>query len=115
MKPEDQNIAVAKKLGWTKLRHTIRGAGAPERGPSPYGIPPGKNYECSVTDFVTDANTWPQMWASLTDAEKEQLVKLLWREHSPAIFDTELCLKIFALTQPKRTELFLKVTNLWRD
>lgn len=42
--------------GWTKVRRTIRGAGAPEREPSPYGFPPGKNYECSVTPFATSAD-----------------------------------------------------------
>jgi hypothetical protein len=53
----DLTMAFAGEIaGWTKLRKTVLGAGAPERDPSPYGYPPGRNYECAVTPFATSAD-----------------------------------------------------------
>lgn len=39
----DKIIKTAEKLGWTRCRLAILGAGAPEREPSPHGQPPGRN------------------------------------------------------------------------
>lgn len=48
---DDKRIKIAESRGWTKIRITVKGAGAPERSPYPYGFPPGKNYEIPITDY----------------------------------------------------------------
>lgn len=56
MDPNLQRIAIAKACGWTQCRMALRGAGAPERGESPYGVPPGRNYTTSLPSYLTDLN-----------------------------------------------------------
>ncbi len=49
-------VFAVEVAGWTQMRRVVRGAGGPEREPSPYGFPPGKNYEATVTTFATSAD-----------------------------------------------------------
>lgn len=56
MTEQEQQIAIAETMGWTETRLAIRGAGAPERKPSPYGIPPGRKYVAPLPDYLHDLN-----------------------------------------------------------
>lgn len=72
MKREVMRIACAEILGWTKCRLAIRGAGAPERRPSPHGIPPGKNYEAPLPDYPASLDAMHEAWSSLKDYDKRE-------------------------------------------
>ncbi len=109
MRPYAQRIAIAEHLGWTKCRLTVRGAGAPERGPSPYGVPPGKNYECSVTPFERDLN-------AMHEAEKV-LHGNNWRPYHDklAIITVSGPWPAIDATAAQRAEAFLRTIGKWDD
>jgi hypothetical protein len=87
MTTTEQHIFVCEKLlGWTQIRMAVRGSGAPERKPSPHGIPPGKNYEAPLPSLTLDL-----IWACeekldneknlLKDEEGFQSQRNLYREN----------------------------------
>lgn len=51
MTDQEMRIAIARASRWKNIRMATKGAGAPERRPSPYGFPPGREYEAPVTNY----------------------------------------------------------------
>lgn len=52
MTDDEMRIAIAEAEGWTKIRMTIKGAGAPERRPSPHGWCRGRKYEAPLPNYL---------------------------------------------------------------
>jgi len=105
MTRHDQQIALATHMGWTKIRMTIRGAGAPERGKSPYGVPPGRAYETSLPTY--DLN-------EMHEAEKT----LAYHQHRA--YWTQLSMYTAGVgmfpgeaTAAQRAEAFLRTIGKW--
>ncbi len=48
---EELQIAIAKWMGWTKVRLAILGAGGGTRVPTAHGYAPGKNYESDCPNY----------------------------------------------------------------
>jgi len=106
MKAHDQIIAIGQVCGWTKCRLTVLGAGGPERKPSPHGIPPGRNYEVPLPDYLNDLNAMNSAEKVLTDLDKyfDELGWVVYRAGST---------RIFSASAAQRAEAFLKTLNLW--
>lgn len=114
MSPEAQRIAIAEACGWTKCRLAIKGAGAPERGPSPYGLPPGRNYEAPITTYERDLNAMHEAEKVLKPGFGEGS----WMHYSD--FLRGICgggshLQIIHATAAQRAEAFLRTLNLWKE
>ncbi len=118
MKLEAQRIAIAEACGWTKCRLAIKGAGAPERGPSPYGIPPGRNYEAAVTPYERDLNAMHEAEKVLTKESQcaryagEIAAIVKGYAHEPFLGVQSY---IWHSTAAQRAEAFLKTLNLWKE
>lgn len=121
MSPSDQNIAVAEKLGITVVKLPFVPLDVDAFAPNTCFTPEAaqqwrRTYPHSaiidtVPDYVSDANTRPQMLASLTDGEIENLIERVWALHNYS----EDPRFILELTQPQFTELFLRVTGGWKE
>lgn len=77
MTDEEMRIAIAEACGWTKIRMTIKGAGAPERGPSPHGYPPGRKYEAPLPNYLGCLNAMHEAEKVLTLQQMEKYTGLL--------------------------------------
>jgi hypothetical protein len=53
MNENEQNITIAKFLGWTNCRLAVMGAGAPERQPILWGVPPFKKKSVPIPNFMS--------------------------------------------------------------
>lgn len=123
MSPSDQNIAVAEKLGITVVKLPFVPLDVDAFAPNTCFTPEAaqqwrRTYPHSaiidtVPDYVSDANTRPQMLASLTFEQKADICNRLFDGEEDGSED--YMVKILELTQPQFTELFLRVTGGWKE
>jgi len=115
MTTDEIRIAMAELEGWTKLRVTVKGSGAPERGPSPHGFPFGKNYEASVSDYLADWNSVHRVVNhALTDAQRLTFLRVLddlTLGNGQAWFPA----RIVTATPLEWCEAVLRVVGKWKD
>ncbi len=113
MKPEQQRIAIAEACYWTRLRLAVRGAGAPERFPSPWGFAPGKNYEAPVTAYERDLNAMHEAEKVLTAEQArtydKELQKIGFRRRLAGAF------WLWHFTADWKAEAFLRTIGKWED
>jgi hypothetical protein len=107
MSPEAQRIAIAESRGWTKCRLAIKGAGAPERGKSPYGVPPRRGYEVSLPNYTQDLNAMHEATQSLT---KDQL-----RWYRNLLIEMTGTFEAIDATAAERAEAFLRTIGKWEE
>ena len=110
MTPEKQRIAIAEACGWTKCRLAINGAGAPERGKSPYGVPPRRGYEVSLPNYTQNLNAMHEAEKVLWDTGKA----MEFTNQLVGIADDHLMCLSHA-TAGQRAEAFLRVLGLWEE
>lgn len=117
MTNDEMNIAVAEVRGWTKCRLAVRGSGAPERGPSPYGIPPGRSYEAPVHDYGRDLNAMHEAEKALKGAAIYSYFDRLVGEIAGSCSDPRHCdyPKVVSATAAQRREAFLKTIGKWKE
>ena len=110
MTPEAQRIAIAEACGWTKCRLAIRGAGAPERGKSPYGVPPRRGYEVSLPNYTQDLNALHEAEKVLdyNQMNRYQNIELSRFVHTGT---TWIC----SATAAQRAEAFLRTIGKWEN
>lgn len=108
MTTEEMNLAIAEACGWTKIRPTIKGAGAPGRCPSPCGFPPGKNYEASVTNYCGDLN-------AMRDAGMIIRHTKLWTTYVNTLSRSVGQWEVLQATARQRAEAFLKTIGKWKE
>ena len=106
MSPEAQRIAIAEACGWTKCRLAIKGAGAPERGKSPYGVPPRRGYEVSLPNYTQDLN-------AMHEAEKVIMHADLLFEYGMHISTDHDYEHLLRATAAQRAEAFLRTIGKW--
>lgn len=123
MNKEQMQIAIAEACGWTKCRLTIRGAGAPERKPSPHGFPQGKNYEAPLPDYLSCLNAMSDavhrlrykgnqfQWLEYT----KNLFKVVWKREATSddCVISGLSWDVIEATAEQRAEAFLKTIDKW--
>jgi hypothetical protein len=107
----DQIVAIAEFRGWTRIRLTVKGRGAPERDPQPWGYPPGKNYEAPVVNYLHDLNAMHEaeilLDGPLTDDSRWlDYVRLLHRA---------CCGKGERATAAQRAEALLRTIGKWKE
>lgn len=127
MKNQEQIIAIGEAMGWTKCRLTIRGAGGP-RNPSPYGFPPGRNYETSLPNYLNDLNAMAEV-EQILDIDQQyvygELLAQMIRIPENAAYGEKLEKKfpfngwghfsLATMTAAERAEAFLRVTGRWKN
>jgi hypothetical protein len=111
MKPEEQNIVIAKELGWVEREVVVMAMHFPG------GLLPTKAMRWfrgewsellsqgieNLPSYVTDANTRLEMLKALTRDQKDKLVR------------GKSCVECLELTPTQFAELWLKVKSLWVD
>ena len=120
MSPDSQRIAIAEACGWTKCRLAIKGAGAPERGKSPYGVPPRRGYEVSLPNYTQDLNAMHEVEETLTEHEWNQmfewLIHIRWRDANATErhgIGKQKALSPSRATAAQRAEAFLRTIGKW--
>lgn len=108
MNKEQMRIAIAEACGWTKCRLTIRGAGAPERRPSPHGFPPDKNYEAPLPEYLSCLNAMHEAEKHLPEDKFTYIANLASVVAMEEGFNP-ICLS----TAEQRAEAFLKTIDKW--
>ena len=115
MSPDSQRIAIAEACGWTKCRLAIKGAGAPERGKSPYGVPPRREYEVSLPNYTQDLNAMHEAEKVLPDGHTYwEFIRILDDivKHGPHI---DYVADRASATAAQRAEAFLRTIGKWKD
>ena len=121
MSPEAQRIAIAEACGWTKCRLAIKGAGAPERGKSPYGVPPRRGYEVSLPNYTQDLNAMHEAEKVLVNDQRinfiDNLLDVLGLNLGPGGWDMDFdsVWQITHATVPQRAEAFLRTIGKWEE
>ena len=117
MNPDKQRIAIAEACGWTKCRLAIKGAGAPERGKSPYGVPPRRGYEVSLPNYTQDLNAMHEaeqcLWRKdflARDTFIDHLARILNPVHG---YRDQLGQHLLDATAAQRAEAFLRTIGKW--
>lgn len=115
MKDEKEiNVSVAKALGW-KIEwpddwraRIVSSPDGKEHRPSD----PRLGLWSFIPDYEHDANTRPEMLASLTEEEKKQLIGIFYGERVWGMIDDETAIRLLELDQPTFARLFCKVKGL---
>jgi hypothetical protein len=113
MSPDSQRIAIAEACGWTKCRLAIKGAGAPERGKSPYGVPPRRGYEVSLPNYTQDLNALHEAEKVLPDGSTYwEFIRILDDivKHGPHV---DYVADRASATAAQRAEAFLRTLRKW--
>ena len=116
MNEDNQKIAIAEACGWTKCRLAIKGAGAPERGKSPYGVPPRRGYEVSLPNYTQDLNAMHEAEKVLTYEQAEEFVEQLYladQKNNLAENPPPWRFNVASATAAQRAEAFLKAIGKW--
>lgn len=111
MTNDEVRIACAEAHGWTKCRLAVKGSGAPERGPSPYGIPPGRNYEAPVPDYPNDLNACHEMEKVLNAHQRYLYVNRI----AETKYKLDDAWHHAHATASQRCEAFLRTIGKWKD
>ena len=116
MNEDNQKIAIAEACGWTKCRLAIKGAGAPERGKSPYGVPPRRGYEVSLPNYTQDLNAMHEAEKVLTYEQAEEFVEQLYladQKNNLAENPPPWRFNVASATAAQRAEAFLRTIGKW--
>jgi hypothetical protein len=108
MTPEAQRIAIAEFCGWTKCRLTVKGAGAPERRPSPHGVPP------QLPDFCNDLNAMHEAEKRLTEEQYEQFGHALINKVLSHASSTAAARMVLSAPAAQRAEALLRTIGKWQ-
>ena len=114
MSPDSQRIAIAEACGWTKCRLAIKGAGAPERGKSPYGVPPRRGYEVSLPNYTQDLNAMHEV-EKVLDPKGKDCGYEYWLRTVCHIPERESAKGryFYRATAAQRAEAFLRTIGKW--
>lgn len=110
MNKEQMRIPIAEACGWTKCRLTIKGAGAPERSPSPHGFPPGKNYEAPLPEYLSCLNAMADAESKLPDDNSLHGLVVYHNKLLRICGSHKACISAKA---EQRAEAFLKTIDKW--
>lgn len=110
MNKEQMRIAIAEACGWTKCRMAVKGAGAPERSPSPHGFPPSKNYEASLPYYLDNLNAMATAEAILPDNNSLHGLVVYHNKLLAVCGSHKACI---SATAEQRAEAFLKTIDKW--
>ena len=110
MSPDSQRIAIAEACGWTKCRLAIKGAGAPERGKSPYGVPPRRGYEVSLPNYTQDLNAMHEVEDGLPAGKWTRYCQYLAEFGQGSVRFVSV-----HSNAAQRAEAFLRTIGKWED
>lgn len=113
----DQRIALAEFEGWTKCRVVIKGAGGCDRDGSPHGMPPGKNYEAPLPDYLHDLNAMHRVEHKLDELQRQAYVTFLtsrmWLPDGD--ITTGACFQALHADAAQRAEALLRTIGKWTE
>ena len=119
MTKEKQNIAIAQFAGWTDIKLEVRGSGAPERRPSPYGFPPGKKWKAPVPNFTGSLDACHSVikdWKLENITKLSNELKLIMMAEKP-LLNSHVDARYMTLTASadQLCEALLKTIGRWEE
>ena len=116
MTKERQNIVIAEFCGWTDIKPEVRGSGAPERRPSPYGCPPGKKWKATIPNYTGSLDAMHEaIVGRLTPMQESEFQKNLFNIFAYAEGLRDSAQVLCNSTAAQRAEALIKTIGRWEE